>query len=563
MDEAPTYSAPSSNISQKKSCSSAARSTTSALLPAAPHDRTRYPTFSLAYSAPSSVYCGMTSAEPPWLAAKLEFGQVETPWRVALPMAKWVLSTNPASVFDPGAGRGILLRATSSIAPVSLCGMDIDSEAITAALQALHGKASIEKGDFLLSPAAKHPAIIANPPYIKSQFLNYTRYQWADFRRKWGSSLSGKTNIYALFLLKIWDDLAAGGRAAVIIPSEFLGANFGIQIKRLLLEKIRPAGIAVFNHGERIFQDALTTSCVVLLDKRQGRRPIWGREIHEVSHLDSFVEDVLAGRTGMTDMSAFTPGAKWVNCLVSPPKQRPAPKTVGDFFKCTRGIATGNNSFFTLSSEDVSTWNVNEFAIPCVCRSSDLAPPDFDAHAHSRLADTGKRAFLLSPSPADDVQSIQKYLDEGKRIGADKGFLASHRPIWYVQETRHAPDIFVGVFTRTGPKFIKNSAAAKSLTCYHGLYIKRHIPAILCKLIVIFMASTPGMAAFDIGKRAYGGGLSKLEPRDVESLGIPDWSHLTTGQQKAISDYWDKNVANPSLYTPKRHTEFLFDQKLA
>jgi len=216
-----------------------------------------------------------------------------------------------------------------------------------------------------------------------------------------------------------------------------------------------------------------------------------------------------------------------------------------------------------MGSKDVAEWNAAAFATPCVCRSSDLAGIDFNATSHAALAIAGKRAFLLDPAPNDDVKRIQKYLDEGRRIGADKSFLASHRPIWYVQESRASPDIFVGVFTRTGPKFIKNSTAAKSLTCYHGLYLKKGLPCVLCKLLVLFMESTLGMCAFNRSKRVYGGGLSKLEPRDVESLEIPDWSHLTSGQQKAVSDYWAKNIESPSAHTKESRTSFLREHKLA
>ncbi|MGH7942606.1 MAG: hypothetical protein ACREFR_16205, partial [Limisphaerales bacterium] len=170
------------------------------------------------------------------------------------------------------------------------------------------------------------------------------------------------TNLYALFLLKIWEDIAPGGRAAVIMPAEFLNANFGEEIKERLLQAIRPAGIAVFTPSLNLFADALTTSAIVLLDK--GRRPdgpIWARLVESVDDAERFIEGLLAGKIsiagkGLIILAALNPADKWLNLLLNGASDKAPiqfPNRVGDYFDCRRGIATGANDFFCLSLEEM------------------------------------------------------------------------------------------------------------------------------------------------------------------------------------------------------------------
>src|SRR6266704_2213360 len=117
------------------------------------------------------------------------------------------------------------------------------------------------------------------------------------FEERFGTSLDRLTNLYGLFLLKIWEDLSPGGRAAVIVPAEFLNANFGEEIKERLLKVIRPAAVAVFAPSLNVFADALTTSALVFLDKnRPVEAQLFARRIESVEEAERLVDKLLAGK---------------------------------------------------------------------------------------------------------------------------------------------------------------------------------------------------------------------------------------------------------------------------
>ncbi len=163
------------------------------------------------------------------------------------------------------------------------------------------------------------------------------------------------TNLYALFLLKIWEDLASGGHAAVILPAEFLNANFGHEIKDRLVLAIRPAALVVFAPSVNLFANTLTTSAIVFLDKgRPAEAPSWAKRVDSIAEAEKFVGQLCAGTigrasNGCVDLMKLNPRDKWLNVLLNAKAQaddKVLPNRVGDYFGCSRGIATGANDFF-------------------------------------------------------------------------------------------------------------------------------------------------------------------------------------------------------------------------
>lgn len=173
-----------------------------------------------------------------WPRDAKSLGQVPTPPAVADLMARWVMSAKPEAVLDPAAGLGNLLHACAALdKSVKLVAVERDEDTFLRAKHTAPHRTKLILADYLFAESGQFPGIIANPPYVKSQRLEYTESQWCYFDERFGVSLARLTNLYAIFLLKIWDDLAPGGRAAVLLPAEFMNANFGDEIKNIFLKR--------------------------------------------------------------------------------------------------------------------------------------------------------------------------------------------------------------------------------------------------------------------------------------------------------------------------------------
>jgi len=468
-----------------------------------------------------------------WKRNTKSLGQVETPRLVAKLMARWVMSTKPSSVLDPAAGLGTLLDACRlECRGAQLVGVERDAETLQRAKAQAPRGTKLILADYLLSDAGLFEGIIANPPYVKAQRLDYAEADWRYFEERFGTPLDRLTNLYALFLLKIWEDLAPRGRAAVLLPAEFLNANFGEEIKERLVRELRPAGVAIFSPSLNVFSDALTTSAIVFLHKGAAPRPLLATKVDTLEEASAFLDELLAHpaaerRVSYTDLAHFKPRDKWLNVLLNgstPFDPARFARCIGDYFDCRRGIATGANEFFCLSPSGLREHALDrEHVEPCVTKAVDANGFVFSSEKFSALAAADRRCYLLNPRR--NGRGIDRYLQAGQRLGIPERHLPSHRPVWYLPENRAVADIWVAVFSRENVKFILNTSGAKNLTCFHGLYAKPGFEN-LAPLLVLFLNSSGGREVFAQVNRFYGDGLNKLEPKDVEAMPCPEMPTL-------------------------------------
>lgn len=505
-------------------------------------------TFMSLYYEPNAVEVATGEADlvasvESWQRETKQLGQVATPEPIARLMAKWVMSASPCAVLDPAAGLGGLLAACRQFnGRIKLVGAERDTETLQLAKTSAPRGTKLILADYLKSDAGVFDGIIANPPYVKAHRLDYSEQDWLYFEERLGTPLDRLTNLYALFLLKIWEDLAPRGRAAVILPAEFLNANFGEEIKERLLRAIRPAGIAIFAPSLNVFADALTTSAIVLLDKSRAlKAPIWARLAETVEDAETFVEGLLAGNMsaagkGLIDLAALNPRDKWLNLLLNGATERVPTqfaKRVGDYFKSRRGIATGANDFFCLSRAEMREHKLTEAHVdPCITKATDAGGLVFTREKFDALVARERRCFLLNPSR--NGQNLARYLEVGEQQGIPKRHLPSHRPVWYLPENRAVADIWVAVFSRESVKFILNTSGAKNLTCFHGLYAKPGNES-LAPLLTLFLNSSLGRESFSQVNRFYGDGLNKLEPKDVEDMPCPVMPKLSRAEANELT----------------------------
>jgi len=455
-------------------------------------------------------------------------GQVSTPLEIANAMAAWVMRPNPREVLDPAAGFGHLLHACRRMSSsFKAVGIETDQAVFKSALATAPKGTKLVLCDYLRNSSGLFQGIIANPPYVKSQRMALSDAEWQYFDELFGTKLGRQTNLYALFILKIWEDLAPKGRAAIIVPAEFLNANFGRTIKERL-QVMKPRGLAVFASDVNLFENTLTTSVVLFLEKGPTPTPAFrGRCVRSVDDLADFVSSLekrLPVQAGELDLASFDPEEKWLNRLFAGDDahetSNPEGAKIGDFFKCNRGIATGANDYFCLRASEIRKRGLSTKDFDrCVTRASDVSGWYVDNHAFQTLVKSEKRCYLLNPGSIHPA--MEDYLATGMASGVHQRHLPSKRPVWYLPERRKEPSILVPVFSRHQPRFILNAAGVSSLTCFHGLYARRGSEH-LVPLVWIYLNSSQGLDAFGGVNRFYGNGLNKLEPKDVEQMTCPD-----------------------------------------
>ncbi len=448
-------------------------------------------------------------------------------------------------MLDPALGQGVFIDAIDRCLgrlPVSSAPVIVDACEIDASLlrqftmershPAAHSHLAVccRRTDFITARfRLKYDAVIANPPYIRHHEMQYDDAILRRFDRICGRRLSRMTNLYGLFLIKIWTLLAEEGRAAVITPAEWLNADFGAGIKTFLLEQNATDAIVHFDHAAEVFEGALTTAAITLLRRGRGTaEPIRLCKVNSAKALRATT--VEKGRSVLPD--GLDPEAKWTPlfdgrgrrvgpCISKGGTSGGASRhTLGEIARCSRGIATGANDYFTLRPSEQRQWKIDPRDLRvCVTKAWQIPGDSLNDADVQRLIEADQRIFLLHPRRRL-AAAVKRYLEEGVRRGVDKRYLPSHRPVWYLPEQREPAPILVSVFARGDFRFAMNKAGVLNLTAFHGIY--PYVSTRSCiKAVFEYVSSPKARSALQSCRRIYADGLLKLEPRDVESMRIP------------------------------------------
>lgn len=500
---------------------------------------------------PEQLYCKSVAKE------RRDFlGQFFTPEPIARLMARWIAHNQPATVLDPAVGPGVLARSVRSFLPAAeITCIDLDPAPLEllASVMSADPYAHFVRADFLTSELPTYDAIIANPPYLRHQNLNYDFDIHAAVGSRNGTKLSRLANLYVLFILEICRKLNAGGRAAIIVPSEWMNANFGKALKEFLHKNQLLRKLIYFSHDTLAFEDALTTAAILLIEKTPA--PAQELEVLYINKMvgidaveravfdPSFACDEI--KREHIDWQLLLHTAKWDRLFemgAHTASDNLIP--VATLAKSRRGIATGANEFFHLRLSDVEKHGIHANSLlPCIGKSQDVPGFIFSQDDLARLENQDARIRLISFT-GELTEREQEYVKMGQSDELDQRFLLANRRPWYSMESRPASPIWAAVFGRRGLRFVWNQANIFNLTTFHCIY-----PAglserqIIC--LVALLNSAPIQARAMRHRRVYGGGLLKFEPKDLLELEVPDVRTLSDAQVEAINRAfleWDRRI---------------------
>jgi len=472
-------------------------------------------------------------------------GQFATPTELAREMlvyARTVLDDEaPVRFLDPAFGTGSFYSALLELFPceriADAAGFEIDPHygAPAAALWENTGlRLRLEDFTFATPPATdaeRHNLVICNPPYVRHHHLDpadKARLRVLSERAS-GVRIGGLAGLYCHFLALAHTWMADDALAGWLIPSEFMDVGYGEAVKQYLLDRVTLLHIHRFDPDATQFKDALVSSSVVWFRNRKPAvddqvRFTFGGTLTEPKHSKAVSASVL--RTS----------PKWTRYPLNGDAQSDVQNpTLGDLFTVKRGLATGDNEFFILRRDEIK-----QRGLPMECFRPVLPSPrnlnvdviESDDAGNPRL---DPPLFLLNCRLPEEVvcerfPSLWDYLQEGRSRGIHERYLCRHRAPWYAQEDRPpSPFLCTYMGRKNGRsakpfRFILNRSQATVTNVYLVLYPK---PWLVRELDAMpHLARTIWRTLNDITSdvltmngRVYGGGLHKLEPKELMGVG--------------------------------------------
>jgi adenine-specific DNA-methyltransferase len=468
-----------------------------------------------------------------------QLGQFSTPIALANDILKYglaLLCDKEINFIDPAVGTGAFYSALEQNKDREIKvadGYDIDPFYATPTIELWQKtKLEIQIEDFTnATPRHTYNLTICNPPYVRHHHIdskNKSRLK-NIVAKQHNLSISGYAGLYCYFMLLADKWMSDEGLAGWLIPSEFMDVNYGDVIKKYLLRDVTLLHIHRFDPTDVQFSDALVSSAVVWFKKKKPTKD------HQVKFTFGGTLDN-PKITKIVDAAELAIEKKWTRFPLSEVRLIEDVPRLGDLFNIKRGIATGNNSFFILSEGEIREKNLPiELFRPILPSARYISTNIIEAEPNGNPM-LDKNLFLLDTSlPEAKIKqlysSLWDYLQRGKSEKLMDTYICSHRSPWYSQEKRPTAPIFCTYMVRSlnGDKtfrFLLNKSQAIVTNSYLAMYPTKLLlkamqsePDIIAKIWEV-LNSLPSKRFLSEG-RVYGGGLYKMEPKELARVPIP------------------------------------------
>lgn len=379
--------------------------------------------------------------------------------------------------------------------------------------------------------------IICNPPYVRHHHIGSSvkeRLQ-AKVLRTCGVRFNGLSGFYCYFMALTHGWLKKKGISGWLIPAEFMDVNYGASLKLYLLNQVTLLRVHRFAADDMQFKDAAVSSAIVWF---RNEKPVSNNKI-TVSYGGTLTNPQSVQQLSAEELFKIK---KWNGSplSISPGKEKSI--VMSDLFDIKRGIATGDNHFFILSRDQINNYNLPmKFLRPILPSprylKSDEIPADVDGNPEIE-----RQLFLLDCTLPENVlkksyPTLWNYFESGKPDVTSR-YLCKNRNPWYAQEKRpHSPFLctYMGRSNHALKKhpfrFILNHSEATAANVYLLLYPNSFLKSAFARdpELVRKVWNRLNQLSADVllgESRVYGGGLYKLEPKELGNVPINALSEL-------------------------------------
>ncbi len=476
-------------------------------------------------------------------------GGYYTPPAVARWLARWAVRSGADRVLEPSCGDGAFVEAVAAELArrdslwadelPQLVGIELVPEEAAKARARATRQIDVERVgifdedffDWLASaPPRSFDAVVGNPPFIRYQnFPEPSRSQAMEFMQSRGLRPNRLTNVWVPFVVGGISLLREGGRLAMVIPAELLQVSYAGQLRQHLADSF--SRVTIYACNEMFFDTAEQEVVLLLAEGKLADTDPTNKCDVSLVEADT-VAELLRGNPRTAKRSTRPKFVqhdteKWLKYFLNATeiefmrslRVHAEIGTMRDHGEVDVGVVTGNNAFFVLNQEQVAAFDVADFVVPMVGRSSQLSGTVLKAAELRDIASSGKQVYLLHLAQRafdEFTVGLRRMITAGERKGVHLGYKCSVRDPWYKVPSVWEPDCFFFRQIYDFPRVVVNKAGATSTDTIHRFRCKSPAAKVASNIYTHLTA-----ASAEIEGRSYGGGVLELEPTEAERLLVP------------------------------------------
>jgi tRNA1(Val) A37 N6-methylase TrmN6 len=519
-----------------------------------------------------------------------KLGQFWTPDYISEFMIELILQKNPKNILDPCCGPGTFFQTLKRTNP-DFKGETSELEIhpllfeIATANSYPHNTSSNEYiyGDFLKRKIGQYAnsiesplafstpvsldsyfdkkktmgfdGIICNPPYSRHHALSSSLKKKAghEIENTFGGKFNRISSLFVYFILKSMKYLVRGGRMVFITPTIAFESRNSSYLKKILKNHFCIPYIIVFDQSLSIFPGVDTAACIFVVEgikpekQSQTKLLIINQWVSAHDIMSNLLDDNTNsrkceyGEVFFKDQSLLDPDTNWTSPRIfSRGEKNEKLVELSKYFRIMRGIATGNNSFFTFSETELKNRKIRkEFVVPTISKTRYIQKYKLSNEDFELMRKEGKKVWLLNlqrQSNEIEDENLLSYLKFGTETKVNEGILVRTRKEWYFTEKREIPYFMYTYLSRSNPRFILNQAKVRPLNTFLMLYPRTEAKLSKEDLIlfwIILNSKITKKYLQDVG-RSYGSDTLKIEPREMMKLLIINPFKLSDSIKKAL-----------------------------
>jgi len=452
-------------------------------------------------------------------AARRPLGATYTPRELVAAMTQWVVEQEPSRVVDPGAGSGrFLVDAGRRLPKARLIGVEFDPMAAlmlraNLRVSGLASRSQVIVDDYCNVRVPRINGVTAylgNPPYVRHHCISAERKEWyAKAARELHLTASKLAGLHLYFYVATARNSQVGDIGAFVTASEWLDVNYGELLRQLMLERLGMCSLHIIDPTAMPFDDAATTAVVACFQVGQRHRSMRIRRAMSIQQLGQLDR----GRTLARER--FETCSRWSSVLQARRSKPEGFVELGELCRVHRGQVTGNNRIWIEGPHSRGLPSLYLFA--AITRARELFAAGSQLDHANHLKHVIDIPANLEDVPRQLLDAVEQFLGRARAMGADRGYIVSHRRAWWSVGLREAAPILASYMARRAPTFVLNRAGARHINIAHGIYPRDPMSGKMLRALVEHLRTS---VTIEEG-RVYAGGLTKFEPREMERLLVP------------------------------------------